>query len=64
MHTQHSRTDSSFSPFSPGLKFESTQPDYNPSDPPDGGGGTGGGDTTPSEPAQPADPPEESSGTS
>src|SRR5689334_8545695 len=43
METQQSRTQSSFSPFRPGLKFEST----NPVDPPDNTGG-GGGTTTPS----------------
>ena len=53
MHTQQSRTESSFSPF-PGLKFEST----NPVDPPDNSGGTGGG-TAPA--PQPPEEPEESS---
>jgi hypothetical protein len=38
METQQSRTQSSFSPFRPGLKLEST----NPVDPPDNTGGGGG----------------------
>jgi hypothetical protein len=50
MHTQKSRTETSFSPFRPGLKFESTDPTV---DPPDN---TGGG-TTPSQPPPP--PPDE-----
>ena len=54
METQQSRTQSSFSPFRPGLKFEST----NPVDPPDNTGGGGGSQPTPSAP-QPEDPPEE-----
>jgi len=54
METQQSRTQSSFSPFRPGLKFEST----NPVDPPDNTGGGGGTEPTPSTP-QPEDPPEE-----
>lgn len=54
MHTQQSRTESSFSPFHPGLKFEST----NPVDPPDNTGGTGGG-STPSQPPTEEPQPEE-----
>ena len=54
METQQSRTQSSFSPFRPGLKFEST----NPVDPLDNTGGGGGTEPTPSTP-QPEDPPEE-----
>ena len=46
MHTQQSRTESSFSPFRTGLKFEST----NPVDPPDNTGGTGGTTPTPTPP--------------
>ena len=46
METQQSRTQSSFSPFRPGLKFEST----NPVDPPDNTGGGGGTQPAPSEP--------------
>jgi len=53
MHTQQSRTESSFSPFRPGLKFEST----NPVDPPDNTGGTGG--TTPAPTTPPDEEPEE-----
>jgi hypothetical protein len=49
METQQSRTQSSFSPFRPGMKLESP----NPVDPPDN---TGGG-TNPSEP-QPEEPEE------
>jgi hypothetical protein len=59
METQQSRNQSSFSPFRPGLKFEST----NPVDPPDntgGGGGTTPSAPTPSEP-QPTDPEEPTS---
>lgn len=54
METQQSRNQSSFSPFRPGLKLEST----NPVDPPDNTGGGGGTTSTPSAP-QPEDPPEE-----
>ncbi|HEY3580335.1 MAG TPA: hypothetical protein VGK82_07305 [Pyrinomonadaceae bacterium] len=54
METQQSRNQSSFSPFRPGLKFEST----NPVDPPDNTGGGGGTTSTPSAP-QPEEPPEE-----
>jgi len=53
MHTQQSRTESSFSPFRTGLKFEST----NPVDPPDNTGGTGG--TTPAPTTPPEEEPEE-----
>ena len=47
METQQSRTQSSFSPFRPGLKLEST----NPVDPPDNTGGGGG--TPPTPPSKP-----------
>jgi hypothetical protein len=56
MHTQESRTESSFSPFRPGLKFEGT----NPVDPPENTGGTGGG-SAPAPPPPPDEEPEESS---
>jgi hypothetical protein len=46
METQQSRTQSSFSPFRPGLKLEST----NPVDPPDNTGGGGGTPQAPTEP--------------
>jgi hypothetical protein len=47
MQTQSSTNETSFSPFRPGLKLQST----NPADPPEGGGGTSGGTgTSPSEP--------------
>ncbi|HKS08076.1 MAG TPA: hypothetical protein VJS13_00920 [Pyrinomonadaceae bacterium] len=45
MQTQPS---TSFSPFRPGLKLESTNPTV---DPPEGGGGTGGGTTPAPQPA-------------
>jgi len=51
MQTQPSTIETSFSPFRPGLKLESTNPT---ADPPDGGGGTGGG-----APSQPPEPEEE-----
>jgi len=54
METQQSRTQSSFSPFRSGLKFESP----NPVDPPDN---TGGGTGTPSPSAPQPEEPEESS---
>jgi hypothetical protein len=55
MHTQQSRTESSFSPFHPGLKFEST----NPVDPPENTGGTGGGSAPAPPPPQDEEPEEE-----
>jgi hypothetical protein len=44
MHTELSRTETSFSPFRPGLKFESTDPTI---DPPDNQGGGGGAPAPP-----------------
>jgi hypothetical protein len=54
MQTQPSTIETSFSPFRPGLKFESTNPT---ADPPDGGGGTGGGTPQPP-PDEEEDPPQ------
>jgi len=49
MQTQPSTIETSFSPFGPGLKFESTNPT---ADPPEGSGGTG---TTPTPTPPPPD---------
>jgi hypothetical protein len=55
MHTQPSTFETSFSPFRPGLKFESTNPT---ADPPEGGGGTGTSPTPPPPDPEEEDPPQ------